>query len=289
MIELRNISKAYKQKKIEQLVLDSVSLNIEKGSLVAIMGPSGSGKTTLINIIGMLSKPDSGEYILKDEKVDFKNLFDLSKHRGQEIGYIVQNFALINDMKVKDNLKLALKGKTDIHKFTEKLEQVDLDSSFLNKYPLEMSGGQQQRVAIARSLLVEPEILIADEPTGALDAKTSKKILEIFLKLKAKNKTIIIVTHDIEVAKYCDKIFYVKDGKITSEKFKELVPNEKIIEINQTEKSSPKQEVKISQYDPSFQKETMLITLILMLSLGLVKKYRIKKFKRNHTEPHEVK
>lgn len=283
MIELRNISKSYKTKKNEQLVLDDISLNIEKGSVVAIMGPSGSGKTTLINIIGMLSKPDRGEYILKKQKVDFTNLFALSKHRGHEIGYIVQNFALINDLKVKDNLKLALKGKSDNDKFIQKLEQVDLDSSFLNKYPLEMSGGQQQRVAIARSLLLEPEILIADEPTGALDAKTSKKILEIFLKLKAESKTTIIVTHDIEVAKYCDKTFYVKDGKIIDEKIEKSMLDKKVVETNQIENSSSKQEIKINENNAHFQKITIFITSMLMLSLGLMK-YKTKKTKLDNSK-----
>ncbi len=210
MIVLNNISKSYIQKKNTQLVLNNVSLNIKEGSIVSIMGPSGSGKTTLINIIGMLTKPSSGEYYFKGEKIDFSNLYALSNYRGSQIGYVVQNFALINDMKIIDNFKLALKGKKDIENFISKLEEVGLDESFLTKYPLEMSGGEQQRAAIARCLLLDPKLIIADEPTGALDSKTSIKIIELFHKLKEKGKTIIIVTHDIQVAKKCDKIYKIK-------------------------------------------------------------------------------
>lgn len=216
MIRLENITKKYQNQKEDMIILNNVSLNINKGEMVGIMGPSGSGKTTLINIIGMLDYYQEGKYFFNEKEIDNSNLFKLNKYRGKNIGFVVQDFALLDDLTVKENFELILDKKLKKEEYIKKLKLVALDESYLNRYPKELSGGQCQRVAIARSLLLNPEVIIADEPTGALDFKTSKKIMQIFKYLKELGKTIIIVTHDVDVAKECEKIYVLKDKNIVA-------------------------------------------------------------------------
>ncbi len=218
MIELKNISKSYKLKNEEFIILNNLSLSVSKGDMICIMGPSGSGKSTLLNILGMILKPNSGEYYYNGKLIDFSNLFNLKDYRGSEIGFVVQDFALIDEFNVKENFDFVIDKKLSKSKYIDVLEEVGLDSSFLKRYPHEMSGGQKQRVAIARTLLLDPNVIIADEPTGALDSKTSKLIMDIFIELKKCGKTIIIVSHDKDVAIYCDKVYNLKEGKLKGAK-----------------------------------------------------------------------
>lgn len=216
MIKLQKISKVYNRPQ-KTIILKDINLNIKKGEFISIVGPSGSGKTTLLNIIGLLDKPSEGSYLLNNETLKLNNLFKLKGLRGHKIGYIMQNFALIEDYTVKENLKIPTKNKATDIELKEVLIKVNLLSEdILNKKPSELSGGQQQRVAIARALLLNPDILIADEPTGNLDHENSNNIIELLKKLNNEGKTIILVTHDLEIASRTDKIYKLTDSKLIS-------------------------------------------------------------------------
>ncbi|MCM8827293.1 MAG: ATP-binding cassette domain-containing protein, partial [Candidatus Omnitrophica bacterium] len=222
MIELRNIKKSYKLSKVKVDVLKGISLKIEKGEFVAIMGPSGSGKTTLMNILGCLDKPDSGEYLLDGVNVRKMNDNQLADIRNKKIGFIFQNFNLLPNINVYKNVELPLiyggnfLGRQRIKKI---LESLDVDN-FLYHKPNELSGGQQQRVAIARALVNEPEIILADEPTGNLDFERGKEIMCILSELNKKGKTIVMVTHDSDIAGYAKRIIHVADGEIIADYLK---------------------------------------------------------------------
>ncbi len=221
MIKLKNISKSYKLKNQEFVILNNLSLSVSKGEMICIMGPSGSGKSTILNILGMILKPNSGKYYYNDKLIDFTNLFNLKDYRGSEIGFVVQDFALIDEFSVKENFDFVLDKKFTKDRYVDVLKEVGLDDSFLKRYSHEMSGGQKQRVAIARTLLLDPNVIIADEPTGALDLKTSKLIMDILVDLKTKGKTIIIVSHDKEVAIYCDNVYNLIEGELKGEEHEE--------------------------------------------------------------------
>lgn len=218
LIELINIEKLYGMGDSKVEALRNVSLNIEKGEMIAIMGASGSGKSTLLNILGCLDKATRGSY-----KLDGKEVADLKKDkqaelRGSYFGFIVQYFALIDDYTVYENVKVPLDytkiSKKEKHKkILDELRVLGIENK-KNRIPKELSGGQNQRVAIARALVNDPEVILADEPTGALDSKTGDEVLEIFKKINDKGKTVIIVTHDMNVAKKCKKIITLKDGEI---------------------------------------------------------------------------
>lgn len=222
MIELKNISKTYELSKDNKIkALDNISLKIEKGEFVSIIGKSGSGKTTLLNIISCLDKPDIGEYYLDNINVSIKIDKELSLIRNKKIGFIFQNFNLLSKLNSYENIEIPLiyqrisKAKRK-ELILNSAKQLEIEER-LNHKPNELSGGQQQRVAIARALVTNPDIIIADEPTGALDENTGKQIISILKDLNQKGKTVIIVTHDLDIANVANRKILIKDGKIESD------------------------------------------------------------------------
>ena len=222
LIRLSNIYKIYKNDESVQEANSNVSLSINKGELVSIVGPSGSGKSTLMNIIGCLSTPTSGTYILDGLEVQKLDENKLSVIRNKEIGFIFQKYNLINKLTIKENVELPL-----IYKKVHKKEREQIVDEMLNKvgiiekknkYPTQLSGGESQRVAIARALATNPNIILADEPTGALDSKNGRMVLDIIKGLNNEGKTVIIVTHDISIANECNRMIQMMDGKIISDK-----------------------------------------------------------------------
>lgn len=219
LLSLKEIVKSYQIKSDTYQILKGVDVEIKQGDFVAIMGPSGSGKSTLLNIIGCLDSPTSGTYMLADKKVSDLSERELAVIRNTYIGFIFQNFNLIPSLSVLDNVLLPsfYLGNEDKKRAIELLEAMGL-SERLDFKPNELSGGQKQRVAIARSLMNNPSFLLADEPTGALDSKTGKEIMELIVDLnKKEGKTILMVTHDSEVAKRAHRIIRLQDGKIVHE------------------------------------------------------------------------
>lgn len=222
MISLNNINKYYKQGSQQVHILHDISLDIEQGEFVGIMGQSGSGKSTLINIIGFLDREYQGNYIFKGEKVSNYSNKKLTSLRNKNVGFVFQNFKLIKNLTVAENVALPLiyagvKKKEIARKITEVLEKVGL-AGYEKSIPARLSGGQQQRVSIARAIIGNPTFLIADEPTGALDSKTSEEIMNLFKELNVvNNTTIIIVTHDPTVGQQMDRLLTILDGRLTSD------------------------------------------------------------------------
>ena len=218
MIRLKNINKSFILGEEKVNALDDINLEITKGDFIAIIGPSGSGKSTLMNILGLLDVPDSGEYLLDGKEVSKLSDNELSEIRNKKIGFVFQNFNLLSKMNAVENIQVPLfyRGITDKEskqKAYEVLEKVGLKGKE-HHLPLQLSGGQQQRVAIARAIVGEPEIILADEPTGALDSKTSEEIMELLKKLNENGQTIILITHDMNVAKKAKRIIKILDGNL---------------------------------------------------------------------------
>ena len=211
LVEFKNICKSFKTGGKETVICDNFDLNVEKGELVAIMGKSGCGKTTILNMIAGIEPIDSGEYNFDGVPVKIKTASDGVKFRRNKIGIILQHFALINDYNVYENVELGLwesgLGEKEIrHRTHEMLESLGI-ADLRDKYPNKLSGGEKQRVAIGRALVCKPALLLADEPTGALDAETEAEIVALIKKInKETNTTMIIVTHDKEVADNCSRI-----------------------------------------------------------------------------------
>ena len=222
MIELKNISKVYKMGIELVRALDDVSLKINDGEFVAIIGPSGSGKSTLMNVVGCLDKPTGGEYWLNDKDVSKLNDDQLATVRNKSIGFVFQQFNLLNRESSVRNVELPLRyGKVGSRLRHERavaaLEAVGLKDRVKHK-PVELSGGQQQRVAIARALVNQPTLVLADEPTGALDSHTGEDILRLFRQLhEERGITVVIVTHDMNIARHTNRIIAIKDGRIESD------------------------------------------------------------------------
>lgn len=224
MIECRNITKTYINGSVKTHVLKGINFTIEYGEYVAIIGPSGSGKSTLMNILGLLDKPTSGEYIFEDKCTNKLNDDEITDLRKNKIGFVFQSFNLLSRATVLKNTMLPLiYNKTISSQTREKITKIALKSSGLeenlfNNLSNQLSGGQMQRVAIARSLVNNPSIILADEPTGNLDSKTGKIIIETFENLHRQGRTIIMITHDSHIAKNAIRTITIKDGLIESDR-----------------------------------------------------------------------
>lgn len=218
MIELKGVKKIYQMDHVKVGALRGIDLKIEEGEYVAIMGPSGSGKSTLMHIIGCLDRPTEGLYIFRNTPVHELTEEELAEIRRDRVGFVFQNFNLLPRITARENVELpmiykGIKAKERHQRAVELLRKVGLGAR-VNHKPTELSGGERQRVAIARALANEPDIILADEPTGNLDTKTEEEILKIFDQLWDEGKTIIVVTHDPEVAAHAKKIIHILDGKI---------------------------------------------------------------------------
>ena len=219
MIELDKIVKSFSMAEGEMTILHGIDLNIEAGEMVAIMGPSGSGKSTLMNILGCLDAPTNGRYMLDGTDVTKLSKKQLARIRGDRIGFVFQSFNLIPRTDAMSNVELPLvySGvRRRRAKAQAALERVGLGTR-LRHVPAELSGGQKQRVAIARALINDPSIILADEPTGALDTKSTTEIMELFIDLNRQGCTIIVITHEDEVAEYCTRRVWLRDGEIQSD------------------------------------------------------------------------
>lgn len=221
LISLKNICRSYRNGEQELQVLKNINLEIGEGEFVAIMGPSGSGKSTLMNTIGMLDTPTSGEYYLGGQEVARLGEKQLAQVRNQQIGFVFQQFFLLSKMDAVQNVELPLiyagVPAAQRRKLAEEyLSKVELTDR-IHHLPSELSGGQKQRVAIARALVNDPSIILADEPTGALDTKTGSQIMELLVELNEEGKTIIMVTHEPEIAAYAKRQIVIRDGVISSD------------------------------------------------------------------------
>lgn len=221
IIDLLNIYKEYKTETVTTPVLKGITLKIFPGDFVAITGPSGSGKSTLMNIIGVLDTPTKGAYVLNGTDVTHLSEDELAYVRNKEIGFVFQSFNLLRRVSALENVILpaiyaGIKEKERRNKATELLTKLGLDNRLNNK-PNQLSGGQQQRVAIARALMNDPEIILADEPTGNLDTKSGQDVMRILNELNKEGKTIVLITHETDIANQAKKIVHVRDGNILKE------------------------------------------------------------------------
>lgn len=220
-IRLENITKTYGKKDGKVEALKGITMDLKEGEMVAVMGKSGSGKSTLLNILGGLTMPTSGQYFFKGQDMALLKQKQMSKFRQKSVGFVVQYFALIDDMDVYHNIALALRhsgisGKESRRRIMEAAESLGI-SEKLKSFPDELSGGQKQRVAIARAIVKDSDMIAADEPTGALDSQTAEELMKVFRDINEKGKTMLIVAHDMEIAKKCDRIIEISDGQLSGE------------------------------------------------------------------------
>lgn len=233
MIEISNLHKSYKTGSSSLHVLKGINFNVKEGELVAIMGSSGSGKSTLLNILGILDEADSGSYILDGVPIKKLNETVASRYRNQFLGFVFQSFNLINYKSALDNVALPL-----YYQGVKRSERIEIAMDYLKKVgleshshhlPNELSGGQKQRVAIARALASHPKVLLADEPTGALDTKTSYEVMELIQGINDEGKTILIVTHEADIAAMCKRNVLLKDGVIIDDR--EIVQQRAVLNV----------------------------------------------------------
>lgn len=218
LIKLDTIDMTYGSGNSAVHALTDINLEVEKGDFTAVVGKSGCGKSTLLNILGAVTKPVKGKYYFEQVEVNGLKAKAMAKFRNQKIGFVVQHFALIKELTVKENISLPLvyqscSKKEMENRVKEVLKLLEIEDKE-NSYPTELSGGQCQRVAIARAIITNPAVILADEPTGALDEENGRNIIHIFEELNKKGSTIILVTHDMEIAEKCKKKIYLKDGRI---------------------------------------------------------------------------
>jgi putative ABC transport system ATP-binding protein len=221
MLNVSNLNKSYQIGKTKYEVLKGVSLNVEKGEFVSIVGPSGSGKSTLMHMLGCLDVPDSGEYYLDGININKSTDRELAHIRNRKIGFVFQNFNLLSKLNALENVEVPLMYKGISAKKSRRLAYEYLEKVGLKgrekHTPMELSGGQQQRIAIARALVCEPQIILADEPTGALDQKTGQEIMSLLRELNGRGQTIVLITHDIHIADQADRHASIVDGRLSGE------------------------------------------------------------------------
>ncbi|MGO3732700.1 MAG: ABC transporter ATP-binding protein [Vagococcus sp.] len=241
ILDVNNVKKTYHTRlggaKVE--ALRQINFSIEQGEYVAIMGESGSGKSTLLNLLATLDKPTSGDIILNGKNINQIKEKDSAAFRREHLGFVFQQFNLLDTFSVKDNILLPLVlAKTSISVMEERVmhlaPQLGL-TELLEKYPYELSGGQQQRVAAARALITKPDIILADEPTGALDSKTSAQLLELFQKVNEEGQTILMVTHSAVAASHANRVLFIKDGQVFNQIYRGTQSNEAFLnQISET-------------------------------------------------------
>lgn len=223
LLEVSNLKKVYKTRlsSNEVRALNNVNFSVEEGEYIAIMGESGSGKTTLLNLLALLDKPTAGKIILEGKDFSTINDSEISKFRRDHLGFVFQDFNLLDTLTLKENILLPLilaeENPKTFDKRVDDITKALRINELLNKYPYEVSGGQKQRCAVARALITNPKLLLADEPTGALDSNSSRELMEVFSKLNEDGQTIIMVTHSIQAAAEAKRVLFIKDGKIFHE------------------------------------------------------------------------
>ena len=223
LLEVSNLKKVYKTRLSSNEVhaLNNVNFSVEEGEYIAIMGESGSGKTTLLNLLALLDKPTAGKIILEGKDFSTINDSEISKFRRDHSGFVFQDFNLLDTLTLKENILLPLilaeENPKTFDKRVDDITKALRINELLNKYPYEVSGGQKQRCAVTRALITNPKLLLADEPTGALDSNSSRELMEVFSKLNEDGQTIIMVTHSIQAAAEAKRVLFIKDGKIFHE------------------------------------------------------------------------
>ena len=239
ILELNNVRKVYKTKNVETVALKDVNFSVEKNEFIAIMGESGSGKTTLLNVISTLDKQTNGKVVLNGKDISTLKESEVAKFRREKLGFVFQDFNLLDIFSNKDNIFLPMvlsdyKPKEMEQRLSEIQGLLGIES-FVNKYPYEVSGGQRQRIAIARALITKPDLILADEPTGALDSKSSDMILDLFTKINKLGQTILMVTHSVKAASFSNRVIFIKDGVVFHEIYKGNNDNKEFMErINES-------------------------------------------------------
>lgn len=234
ILEVKNLKKVYTTRFGGNSVkaLSNVNFTVEKGEYVAIMGESGSGKTTLLNLLAALDRPTSGEVLLNGKSTSMLKSKDLATFRREQLGFVFQDFNLLDTFSVKDNifLPLVLSGNAyeEMNKKMMPIAQKLGIDDLLNKFPYEISGGQKQRVAVARALITSPLVILADEPTGALDSKSTDQLLEMFAKINNDGQTVLMVTHSVKAASHAGRVLFIKDGEVFHQIYRGHLSNEQM-------------------------------------------------------------